>query len=325
MIRFATIGSSFVTDWFVEASKHCKNLEYRAVYSRSADRAGAFARKYGVETRYMDLQELAAAKDIDAVYIASPNSFHCEQAVLMLEHGKHVLCENPAASNVKELSRMIDAARRNNVVFLEAMKNLFEPGFAAIKENLHKLGKIQRVSLNYCRYSPCYDDYKRGRISRTFDPTFSTGALMDVGVYCVHPLVGLFGEPRLLYADALLLSTGADVAGTIIARAGDDIQVEILYSKATQSRLPCQIQGDAATLVFDRISNIDYAAIYHKSGEVEELKFKKAYPTMTYQILKWYDYIKTGVLAHEHNEISLQALTFMDAVRKKSAIRFPAD
>jgi len=317
MIRFATIGTNFITDWFVEASKHCNELEYKAVYSRSEDTARAFANKYGVEHCYTSLNELAATKDIDAVYIASPNSFHCEQAVFLLENGKHVLCEKPAASNAKEVSRMIDASSQNNVVFLEAMKNLFEPGFAAIEDNLDKLGRIRRVSLMYCRYSPSYDKYKEGIITRVFDPTYSTGALMDIGIYCIHPLVKLFGKPKLLYVDAVMLPTKADLAGTIIARAKEDIQVEIIYSKATQSSIPCQIQGEEATMVFDRISNIDYVTIYYKDGKVEKLDFAKEYPTMTYQILKWCELIKTGASAEEYNHNSLQAFEFVDEIRRE--------
>lgn len=103
MIRFATIGTSAIVDRFLEAAALCEGLVHTAVFSRKKETAKAFAKKHGAEFIYTDLKELAESSDIDAVYIASPNSCHCEQAVEMLKHGKHVLCEKPAASNAAEL------------------------------------------------------------------------------------------------------------------------------------------------------------------------------------------------------------------------------
>lgn len=85
-------------------------------------RAKAFAQKHGAGSWCTDLEELAEADDVDAVYIASPNSLHCGQAIQMMRHGKHVLCEKAAASNSRELEGMLAAARENRVVFLEAMR-----------------------------------------------------------------------------------------------------------------------------------------------------------------------------------------------------------
>lgn len=112
MIRFATIGTSAIVDRFLEAAALCEGLVHTAVFSRKKETAKAFAKKHGAEFIYTDLKELAESSDIDAVYIASPNSCHCEQAVEMLKHGKHVLCEKPAASNAAELQTIFsDAAQ----------------------------------------------------------------------------------------------------------------------------------------------------------------------------------------------------------------------
>ena len=73
---------------------------------------------------------------MQAVYIASPNCCHCEQAIRMMDAGKHVLCEKPAASNQEEYQRMLEAARRNGVVFFEAMRPAFTPEMAMVEETL---------------------------------------------------------------------------------------------------------------------------------------------------------------------------------------------
>ena len=64
---------------------------------------------------------MAVSDQLDAVYIASPNSFHADQAITLLNHGKHVLCEKPFASNAAEVELMIAAAKRNDVLLMEAI------------------------------------------------------------------------------------------------------------------------------------------------------------------------------------------------------------
>lgn len=76
---------------------------------------------------------------------------------------------------------MRKAALENQAVLLEAMRSVYSPGFQAVRENLHKLGKIRRVSFQYCQYSRRYDNFKKGIIENAFNPALSNGALMDIG------------------------------------------------------------------------------------------------------------------------------------------------
>ena len=94
VVRYGTIGTNYITDLFANGASVCKDLAYEAVYSRRQETGRAFADKYGVKKVYTDLEEMAEDPEIDGIYIASPNCFHRDQALLMLEHGKHVLCEN---------------------------------------------------------------------------------------------------------------------------------------------------------------------------------------------------------------------------------------
>jgi len=86
MIRYATIGTNIIADRFLDAARQNDLLHYAAVYSRNTDTAAGFAAKYHVERICTNLEELAAADDIDGIYIASPNSLHYEQAALLLAH-----------------------------------------------------------------------------------------------------------------------------------------------------------------------------------------------------------------------------------------------
>lgn len=324
MIRFATIGTNFITEWFLEAVGRCEGFTYAAAYSRKEETARAFAGKHGAKRWCTDLEELAAAGDVDAVYIASPNSLHCEQAILMMRHGKHVLCEKAVASNSQELERMLEEAGRNQVVLLEAMRPAFDPGLTAIRDNLPKLGTIRRVSFQYAKYSSRYDKFKAGIVENAFNPAFSNGALMDIGVYCVHPLVKLFGRPQQIHAEALLLPGGIDGAGTILAQY-PGMMADVMYSKICDNRLPSQIQGENGTMLIRDIASPTDLKIHYHGGEVEEIHVEKEGINMIYEVREWRRLIEARISGGEHNRYSVMAMEVMDEARRQTGLVFPAD
>lgn len=324
MVKFAVIGTNKITDNFIEAAKLCKEFELAAVYSRTKESAIQYADKYGVKLVYDDLEELAASKEVDAVYVASPNSFHAYHSIKMLNGKKHVLCEKTIASNKKELEIMLKAAEDNGVILLEAMRSVFDPGFKAIEANISKLGVIRRVTFQYCQYSSRYDNFKKGIVENAFNPIFSNGALMDIGVYCIHPLVKLFGMPKKLLGDAVILKNGVDGAGTIIVKY-DNMQGELLYSKITNSRLPSQIQGEKGCMIIKEIPDTREITIIYNDGKQENIPINKYDNNMYYEVEEFIRLIQTKSNAREHNQYSLMELSIMDEVRKQMGIKFPAD
>lgn len=136
MIRLAVVGTNFITDRLLSALPLSGQFSLTAVYSRSLARAEEYGKAHGASYFYNSLEELAKSSQVDAVYVASPNSFHAAQSIMLLTGKKHVLCEKPAASNAWEWSAMVRAAERNGVVVLEAMRPVFHPGFQAHKRLL---------------------------------------------------------------------------------------------------------------------------------------------------------------------------------------------
>lgn len=326
MIRFATIGTNWITEAFIEAARKVEDFTLTAVYSRTEEKAKEFAKKTGAERTFTNLEELAKSKDIDAVYIASPNSLHAEQAILLMNHGKHVLCEKPMASNTKEVRAMIDAARRNDVVLMEAMKSTLLPNFQAIREHLHKIGKIRRYFASYCQYSSRYDAYKQGTILNAFNPAFSNGSLMDIGVYCIYPMVVLFGKPHRLQANSLKLDSGVDGEGSIIFDYGD-MDAVVMYSKITNSYLPSEIQGEDGSMLIDAIHTPTKVEIRYRDGRTEDVTVPQEQPPMYYEAKEFIELIKSGkressINSHDH---SLTTIELIEQARKQTGIIFPAD
>ena len=106
MLRFGTIGTGWIANSYVDGALDSGLWQLTAVYSRTKEKGLAFAAPYGVKTVFTDLEEMAATDKIDAVYIASPNKLHIEQARVFLEHGKHVICEKPLSAHAKDVAEL---------------------------------------------------------------------------------------------------------------------------------------------------------------------------------------------------------------------------
>ena len=170
------MGANFITDWVIAGARQDERFELVAVCSRTQERADEFAAKHHIPYTFTSLEEMASSPLIDAVYIASPNFMHAGQSILCMNHGKHVLCEKPLASNAKEARAMIAASEANGVALMEAMKPTLTPNFKALMVALPKAGTLRRYFASYCQYSSRYDKFKEGIVLNAFKPELSNGA-----------------------------------------------------------------------------------------------------------------------------------------------------
>lgn len=324
-IRFGIIGTNNITDWFLSGAKEVNDFELKAIYSRNYDKGKDFGDKYGVDLIYTDLEEMAKSNEIDAVYIASPNSLHCSQAITFLNNKKHVLCEKAFASNLSEVDSMIKVAKDNEVVLMEAMKTTMVPGFKVIKDNLHRIGKVRRYFATFCQYSSRYDKYKAGEVLNAFKPELSNGALMDIGVYTIYPMVALFGQPKLQKATAYMLESGVDGQGTITFDYGDMDGV-VMYSKIANSYLPSEIQGEDGSIVIERINSFEKISLILRSGEKEDLSVKHIDADMSYELEEFISLINNiGESEINSLENSRIVMDIMDQARAEIGLKYPAD
>ncbi|GAE25752.1 possible oxidoreductase [Halalkalibacter wakoensis JCM 9140] len=326
MIRFGVIGTNWITERFIEAASKIEEFKLEAVYSRSEERALEFGQPYNVAHIYTDLTEMAKSTEIDAVYIASPNSFHASQAIAMMENGKHVLCEKPLASNQREVEEMITCAKENGVLLMEALKTTVLPNFLSIQENLQKIGTVRRYYASYCQYSSRYDRYKEGEILNAFKPEFSNGALMDIGVYGVYPLVALFGEPKSVKGQSIMLNSGVDGQGSLLLEY-DEMDAVITYSKITNSYVPSEIQGENGSIFIDKIHTPEKVEIRYRDGSIEDITVKQDQPSMYYEAKEFIDLLMTSQYESSLNSYSNSFITatIMEKARKEMGIRYPAD
>ncbi|CQR47338.1 Glucose--fructose oxidoreductase precursor [Paraliobacillus sp. PM-2] len=327
MVRFGVIGTNWITESFIQAAMEIEDFQLTAVYSRTMEKAEQFASKFNESTTiFTDLQSFFENDMMDAVYIASPNALHAEQAILAMEHGKHVIVEKPMASNTREVKEMFDTAKANNVVLMEALKTTFLPNFQSIQDNLHKIGTVRRYFSSFCQYSSRYDAYKDGTLLNAFKPELSNGSLMDIGIYCIYPMVALFGEPKRLYANAYMLESGVDGQGSVMFDY-DEMNGAVMYSKITNSYLQSEIQGEHGSILINKISRPTKVEIHYKDGTVEDITRPQKENSMYYEAKGFIDAIHAGQNESSVNtfEKSYTTAAILEEARKQFGLTFPAD
>lgn len=320
MINLAIIGRNFVVDEMLASMRLFDEINFKAVYSRNYETGKEYAQKWGFEKVHTDLDELAEDKEIDAVYIASPNYCHEEQSVKMLMAGKHVLCEKPVNKSLAGAKRMVDTAKEKGVVFMEAMMNAHVPGTEKIRELLSEIGTVRRVNLSFCQYSSRYNKFKAGIVENAFDPTLENGAFMDLGVYPVHLLVNLFGMPKEIDAEAIFLPMSIDGQGSMLCKY-PEFQAILTWSKITQGYLPSEIQGENGSILIDKVSKPTVVTLIRQGGERKEFETLCGKPVMYYEVKDFLAQINGGEMPR-FNALSLMEAALMENARGKMGIDF---
>lgn len=180
----------------------CPAVEIRAIGSRSADRAAAAAREYGIPVAYGSYEALLADPEIEAVYIPLPNHLHAEWVRKAADVGKHVLCEKPFAMSAAEAEQAVRHAERQGVLVMEAFMYRFHPQWRRIAEIVHA-GEIGQVHSVHAFFS--FQQKDPANIRNIL--AAGGGAIPDIGCYAVSCARYLLGrEPvrvvSLVHRDA---------------------------------------------------------------------------------------------------------------------------
>lgn len=329
MLRFATIGSGWITDEYIHGAKDSGLWELTAVYSRTEERGREYAEKHGAKLVFTDVAALAASPEVDAVYVASPNAFHYQQCKTLLEHGKHVICEKPLCAQgdkVRELQRI---AAERQVVYLEAIMFLHLPQRKVLEEALAQVGPVSLAKIDFCQRSSKLDSYRNGGLPNIFNPKLETGALMDLGVYCIYPALHLFGKPESFQIAPRMLESGVDGAGVLTLCYPDKL-VTLTYSKLGQAGANTDFQGPQGTLRVDSISRIAGISLWRKDGSIEDLYGgDEKYTLMGWEAKDFYRYITQPEASREEyaycSRLAVEVADFMEQVRKRAGIRFESD
>ena len=217
-MKLGIIGSGVIVQDFLPKLVKMDGLEVVAIQGTPDTKAQVeeLCSANGVEHAVTSFEELKTL-DIDTVYVAVPNFLHfmyCKQA---LEAGLNVIVEKPMTSNAAEALELKELAEKKQLFLFEAITTLHFDGYRKIREWLPRIGTVKIVHCNYSKYSRRYDQFRSGVTLPAFDPAKSGGALMDLNLYNLHFVMGLFGKPEdaTYYAN---IERGIDTSGTLIMR-----------------------------------------------------------------------------------------------------------
>jgi predicted dehydrogenase len=185
------------------------------------------------------------------------------------------------------------------------------------------------------RLQAAEDEGVEGVVLNAFSPELANGAMMDIGVYTIYPLVVLFGKPQAIHAQGVVLSSGVDGQGAVNMQY-DGLNATVLYSKIANSQLPAEIEGEDGNILIDRIQTpVDVrfyprqapASGHEKRTEGELLSQPEEHNEYYYEVKEFIDLIEQGRVESEINshENSITTLEIIDEVRRQLGVSYPAD
>jgi len=223
--RWGLIGAGWIATKAIAPAMHAaSDTIIQAVASRDLNRAEAL----NPVTAYESYEALISDPLVDAVYISLPNHLHCQWTVATLNAGKHVLCEKPFAMNVAEIELMIQAARDNDRLLVEAVWSRWHPRMIRMIDYVKagNIGDIVSIDASFTFPAKIDENYRA-------QPAMGGGALYDVGVYPLHAIAALIGDDaqvEIESCDVNMGPTGVDLTTKWQMRIDGSITANVLAS-----------------------------------------------------------------------------------------------
>lgn len=250
MLKLATIGTSQITDRFLRAAAVTEGLQPYAAFSRDLKKAREFGEPRGAAVFYDDYAKMLADPAVDIVYIGSPNGLHFGQMEQAIEAGKAVICEKAFVSNMAEFELIEEKILKKRAFVFEAITTASMPNFARLRDCLAEIGPVHLAKIDFSQFSSRFPQLKAGERTNIFDPAFSGGALYDIGVYCLHLAVGLFGMPERLSCFCSNRTYGIDTSGIVMLQY-PELTCSLTFSKDTQSARLTELQGEKGWITLE--------------------------------------------------------------------------
>ncbi|MDX1470651.1 MAG: Gfo/Idh/MocA family oxidoreductase, partial [Flavobacteriaceae bacterium] len=282
-----------------------------------------FANEYNVPLAYGSYDELLNNQEIDAIYIATPHSHHLENTLEVLSKKKAVLCEKPIAVNYRQVQQMVNAAKKERVLLMEALWTKFLPSYEFVKKIVEEreLGEVKSIEANFgfeAEYNPD---------ARLMNKSLAGGSLLDIGIYPIFLALDLLGLPEIISANATYFDTGVD----------SSVKMTFNYPNNLQAQLYCTLLEKTpinATINFSGGKVIMHSR-FHEPTTIEVLRDGKSslheFPAegfgYHYEIEHFNELIRQGKTESPMMSLnkSLELINVLDKVRKEIGLEYPMD
>lgn len=320
-IRWGIVGPGKIAREFANDLIQVSDSELTAVASRNMERAKLFADTYQISHVFDDYNQLFESDVVDVLYIATPHTFHKDLAISAMKSGKHVLCEKPMGVNTSEVNEMITVAKAEKVFLMEALWSRFIPAIKSVKELTDNgdLGMVKYVNADFAFYA-----LDRPIESRLLNLDLGGGTILDIGIYPVFLAYLFLGKPEYIEAISNFNEIGTEIQTSIIFQY-KDAQAILNSSFVNDSRMSAEIGGTKGSITLDSRFHETQGYYIKKNDKDEHIQLPKIGKGYTHEIIEVNNCLRENRLesAFWSHENSLELITLLDAIRKKSGVRFP--
>jgi predicted dehydrogenase len=324
-LRWGILGTGYIASELTQ-DLLATGMTITAVGSRSQESADAFAARYGIPTAHPSYEALVADPNVDVVYVTSPHPLHHENALLVLNAGKHALVEKAFTMNAAEARDIVELAAQKNLVVLEAMWTRWLPHMIRVREIIAAgtLGDVRTIIADHNQDLP--DDPNH----RILNPDLGGGALLDLGIYPVSFAWDIFGKPKTITA----ISSASPITGvdrqTAILFSYDDGQQAVLH--AALDTLGPNTAAVIGTKGRIEIDSVWYQAtsftVYDENNTVIETYNEKVVSRgMQYEAMALEKIVASGKLegAELPPSETIAIMETLDEIRRQIGLTYPGD
>ena len=321
--NWAVLGCGTIARKFSNDLKLLPNARLYAAASRDLKRAQELAEEFGFVKAFGSYEEMVNDGEVDAVYIATPHSFHREHTMLCLNHKKAVLCEKAFAINKKEAEEMVACAKKNNTFLMEAFWTMFQPSFRKAMDVIGsgELGNLKMVRSDFAFNGP-YEPQKR-----LYNIALGGGSLLDIGIYPVFAALTSLGKPESIETLADFSPTGAEESISMLFKYPGGEMASLSSSLAAYSPVQTEFWCENGYLVLNPRWHAPTSITIHRAAEKTETwpsvhKEGFGYQYEADHVMQCIDEgkIESPVMTWQ---LSIDLMETLDRVREKAGIVFP--
>ncbi len=322
-IRFGIIGPGRASARFAQGLTAVPDAVLHAVWGRNPERVRAFAESFAIPHGPASLREfLAPGTDasIDAVYVGTHPDSHAEFCIAALAAGKHVLCEKPAALNVRQLQAVLAAARRHNCLFMEAMKPPFFPLYKRLRQHLQEdpIGPVGFV--------------RAGNGDTTLSPhhpvhflELGGGGILGIGPYEAFLALDWLGELKRVHTLGRLTAAGVD-SFALITTEHERGMAQLHATTDLLSHGDALLAGPLGyALIHASWWNPTRATIHYRDQRIVELHEPFAAGGFNYETAHFCELLRDGVRESPEitHALSLSMARLLEEARTALGVKFP--
>ncbi|CAG9861030.1 unnamed protein product [Phyllotreta striolata] len=299
-----------------------------AVASRSQATSNSFAKTHGIPVAYEGYNALATDKNVAVVYVGVLNPQHYEVVKLLLEAGKHVLCEKPFTLNEKQTRKLVDLAKEKKLFIMEAVWSRFFPVYHEMRRMIDSgvIGDVRQVTVDFS--VPIND------VERVNKKELGGGVILDLGVYMLQFQQYVFRglTPTKVAVNGILNNDGVDKCAAAILTYSDDKMAIVSCSAIISTPCEAKVYGTKGSISIpyfwcptslklnDEVK--EFALIENKGNFNYKNSAGLAYQAQEVRKCIMEGKIESPIITH--NE-TIQLAGLMDKMRAEIGVVYPAD